>query len=150
MKLSELVDDYASARAVGLMLTASELTDCALRATRFYAGYGDIASLSNVDNQPAAGELPADPPAVLTEAYPVKDLAAIVADTELTVGEWAVISPLFYLYVELLNATRLEASRAAGVEPFGRSSSEIQQEIVNMETEALPQKCFSSAIITIE
>jgi hypothetical protein len=149
VKLSALVDDYAEARSVGLMLTEPELTDCAVRATRFYAGYGKITSLDEADNQPAAGEQPSDPPAVLGEAYPVKDLGSIDAEVDLTVGEWAVISPLFYLYVELLNATRLEASRASGIEPFGRSSSEIQQEITLMETETLPQRSFSQVVVTI-
>lgn len=149
MKLAELIAEYAEAREVGLMLTEPELTDCGVRATRFYAGYGKITSLDEADNQPAAGELPADPPSVLREAYPVKDLAIIDVQVELTVGEWAVISPLFYLYVELLNSTRLEASRSSGIEPFGRSSSEIQQEITLMENETLPQRAFSQFAVTI-
>lgn len=150
MKIAELVAEYATARAIGLLLTEEELTDCAVRAVRFYAGYGNISSLSKTDLQPAAGGQLADPAPDVTEAYPVKDIGSIVADTDLTVGEWAVASPLFYLYVELMNSTRLEASRSAGIEGFGRASSEIQGDINAMENDTLPAKAFSSVLVTIE
>lgn len=148
MTITELIEAYTAGR-VGLMLTADELEDCALRATRYYAGYGKITSIDGADNQPAAGELPTDPPAELGEAYPIKALAAIAVDVELTVGEWAVISPLFNLYVEQATAVRLEASRSGGIEPFGRTSSEIHAEITLMESETLPQRAFSQFAVTI-
>lgn len=150
MKIAELVAEYAEARAVGLMLTDPELTHCAMRAVRALAAHSRIASLSQTDLQPAAGGTPADPEPEVTEAYPVKDLAQLTPDTELSVGEWVLASPLFYLYVELLNSTRLEASRAGGIDAFGRSSSEIQQDINVMENETLPQKAYSAVIVTIE
>lgn len=149
MKLSELVEEFSEARAIGLMLTPDEVLNCMLRAVRYYAAYGRIASLAGTDNQPAAGEQPQDPPAEVAQAYPVKAFDTITEETELSVSEWAVISPLFNLYIEHLNALRLEASRASGIEPFGRSTSEIQQDITLMENETLPQRAFSHVVLTV-
>jgi hypothetical protein len=149
VKIVELVAEYEAANAVGLMLSTEELTAIALRATRYYAGYGDIVSLTLTENQPDAGELPTDPPAEVLEPYPIRDAETITDQTELTTGEWSVVSPLFHLYVEERNAVRLEASRAAGIEVFGRSVSEVRQDITMMEGETLPAKAFSSVAVTI-
>ncbi len=42
-----------------------------------------------------------------------------------------------------------EASRAAGLEVYGRAVSEIAQDISRMEDEILPGKAFSHAIIEV-
>jgi hypothetical protein len=43
------------------------------------------------------------------------------------------IRPLFLLYLERETALQLEASRGMGIDPFGRSSSEVAGDIVQME-----------------
>jgi hypothetical protein len=53
-----------------------------------------------------------------------------------------IIMPLFRLYVEQKNAVRMEASRTAGIEAFGRTASEVQQDINQMENETLPAEVF--------
>lgn len=60
-------------------------------------------------------------------------------DFNLTAGEYAIIKPLFFAYVELENATGLEASRGQGLDVYGRSSSEIRQDIAQLEQEIVRQ-----------
>lgn len=148
MTITELVSEFLAVRAPGwLVLAQPEVEECAVAAARFYAAYGDIRSLSKSDVlQEAAGAdqpRPA-PPEVepeLLPALPIKSLALITAATDVSTGEWAVIRPLFFLYTERENAQRLEASRGLGVDVFGRSVSEIAQDI-SREEEALPAKAF--------
>jgi len=91
-----------------------------MAATRYYAGYGPITSV---------GE--------------------ITAETRVDNSQWAIIGPLFLLYVERETALQLEAARGGfGVEPFGRSSSEIASDITNYEN-ALPQRAFAWPIIPV-
>jgi hypothetical protein len=71
-----------------------------------------------------------------------------VQDIELTFSELALIRPLFRLYVELENATHLEASRAMGLEAYGRSVAEITSDIKEAEAE-MQHKAFSATFWTI-
>lgn len=152
----ELATEYQSTRlSGGLVLEVSEVTDCAVRAARHYAAYGNIRSLSLSDQlpespAPGATVIPAatDPEPSVVESLPIKNLGHLTSDTEVTVGEWSSIQPLFTLYVERENAMRLEASRAMGVEVYGRSVGEIAQDI-SREEEAMPQKAFSHAAIEV-
>jgi hypothetical protein len=91
----------------------------------------------------------ADGPAV-KPSLPIKNVEFLSADTDLTMGEWAIIKPLFSLYVERECATRLEASRGLGVDVFGRSVSEISQDITVMETETIPAKTMVHAVIEVD
>jgi hypothetical protein len=156
MKLSALAEEYLAVRSPGwLVLDDDQVADCMLSAARFYAGYGDIRSLSASDvlqGAAGAGEplpAPQDPELFPSPALPIKDLTLITPDTELSVGEWVLIRPLFALYCEREHAQRLEASRGLGVDVYGRSVSEISQEISTMETETLPQKAFVHAVIEV-
>lgn len=154
MTLEELATEYAEARAsAGLLLDATEVLGQLLEATRYYAAYGDIRSLSKSDNLPGAPvpgitAVPDDEPIILG-ALPVKVLELIDADTILTVGEWGIIRPLFVLYVERENSMRLEASRVMGSDPYGRGSAEVIAEIERMETETIPQRTGSHALIGV-
>lgn len=156
MKLSDLAVEYYAVRlAGGLVLTEPEVVDCVLRAARHYAAYGNLSSLSLSDQlpeAPAPGSTvipPAtDPEPEVLESLPVKRLAYLTDQTFVTVGEWACIQPLFTLYVEKENAMRLEASRAMGIEVYGRSVGEIAQDI-SREEEGMPQKAFSHAVIEV-
>lgn len=157
MTLDELADEFMSARqSGGLVLNEDEVFECILRATRFYAAYGDIRSISGSDGLPGAS-WPADPDSPLPDpaqepmvapALPIKCLDLIDQDTVLTTGEWGIVSPLFSLYVEKENAIRLEASRGLGVDPYGRSSSEVASSIEVAEAQVI-ERSFQFAIITV-
>lgn len=133
MKLADIVAEYVSVRAPGwLVLSGQEALASALRATQFYAGYGGIESMA----------LPTAPSSA------IKQLTSITPEVVLTVSEWALISPLFVLYLEFENAQRLEASRASGLEVYGRSTSEVAQDIKEAE-ERMPQKAFSQPMLIL-
>jgi hypothetical protein len=58
------------------------------------------------------------------------------------------VRPLFILYVERENAVYLEASRSLGVDVYGRSASEIAQDIVQKETD-VQRLMFCMPIVTV-
>ncbi len=74
--------------------------------------------------------------------------ADVSLDTLVTFEEWSTIQPLFELYVERENAIVLEASRVMGVEVYGRSVSEIKNDITQSEKE-LQKLAFFCEIETI-
>lgn len=121
--LSVWVDQFSQhERPVGTVLPESVLMAMGVAAANKYAGYAKL-SWSNVGG---------------------------IADStvDITLGEWSIIRPLFLLYVERENAIYLEASRATGLEVFGRTVSEIAQDIAVYEAD-LPRLCFSRDIISI-
>lgn len=121
--LAQFCTDFATERPAGTVLDGDTVLAQGVAATRFYAGYAGIAALA-------------------------EQAIAITGSTELDWSEWAVIRPLFILFVERENALHLEASRALGLDVFGRSVSEIAVDIAQYEQE-LPHLAFSSAIISI-
>lgn len=68
--------------------------------------------------------------------------------TQLSDSEWAIIRPLFVLYVERETALQLEASRGLGMDVFGRSTSEIAADVAVLEQE-LPKRAFYQDIVTV-
>lgn len=160
MNLWSLAREYESTRV--LVLESSSILQCMHEAVRYYCAYGDVRSLSKSDpllpgvvaTSDMAGEVAQA--AVVSDAFPdapsglpIKSIDHITDDTVLTPGEWAIVKPLFILYVEREQATHLEASRGLAVDVFGRSVAEIQADITLMETETLPSRCFVSTIIEI-
>lgn len=139
MTLADLVAEFVATRSPGwLVLTESEATECAVAALRFYAAHGAVASLVVVDPD----GLPVDTSI---------DLGLVSAAADLTTGEWAVIRPLFSLYVEKEQALRLEASRAAGLDVYGRQVSEIAGDIAAMEgPDGVPSRAFAASAVTVE
>jgi len=137
--IADLVEEYLATRAPGwLVLTVPEALECGLSALRFYAAHGTVQSL-----------LETDPDGVVTDES--SDLHRVNEDTGLTTGEWAIVRPLFTLYVEREQAMRLEASRAAGLEVYGRQVSEVAADIAMMESpEGLPARAFAAAAFTVE
>jgi hypothetical protein len=120
VKLSGLVAEFMAERdGSGLYADDPAIDRCAIAAARFYAAYGPVASMDDVD-----------PP--VTE---------VTADTELTTGEWALIRPLFLLYVERIEVRVQEASAAAGHVAVGRSAETVAGDIKAME-EAIPHMSF--------
>ena len=118
MELSELAAEYATQRgASGLFVGEPQVLQCLVEAARFYAGWQ-----------------PLDDTASLT-------LSTITGATVLEPGEWAIIAPLFRLYVERESALVIEASRGLGVEQVGRDSSTVAGDIVQAEA-LLPQQAY--------
>ena len=128
LPLRQLVNDFTVERPVQL-LGAEQVEALAVAALRFFAGYAQIEA----DYGTEEAKLP--PPI----GY---DL-----DTCISLSEWALIKPLFMLYVEREAAIQLEASRGMGIDVFGRSVSEIEQDILNYES-SLPLQAFTQPILS--
>ena len=75
-----------------------------------------------------------------SDLYTPEDVPAPV-DVDLTHSELAIIRPLWLLYIEHENAMALEASRSQGADPYGRSTPEVKQSILDYER-SLPQLTF--------
>lgn len=119
----DMVEFYLTEnRPVGIVLDQAVISAQAIKATKYYSGFGDLEWL--------AREMEID------------------ENTELTKSEAAVITPLFELYVERENALILEASRALGVEVYGRTISEIMGDITQKELE-IQNLAFQFDFITI-
>jgi hypothetical protein len=106
----------------GVMLDIGAIGNLAIAATVFCAGYCDLV----------AGVVGDD----------------ISLTTDVTTSEWAIIKPLFSLYVEREQGIMLEASRGLGVDVYGRTTSEIQMDIKQMEDE-MPKKAFYHPIVSV-
>lgn len=135
MKLSEIVAGYMENLPAGLVVSEVDVTRCLKRATRFYCGYATIRSASLA---PDGIHTPID----------ASDSITGTQDFDLNQSEYAIIRPLFELYVELQNATHLEASRGLGVDVYGRSVSEVAQAI-QMQEDAMPKQAFYEAPVTV-
>lgn len=173
MKLSALADTFINEqRPISQLLEGGQVRAMAIAATQFYVGFGHLNSAS-VDTSPpkespsifdafvdsfadmvsvvdplhqsVANRLVPQPTAL---PFPPIGLETITVDTEVTASDWALIRPLFLLYCEREQALMLESSRVMGVDVFGRSSSEVQQDITTYEAE-LPQKAFIQPAFTI-
>lgn len=125
MNLTALVGDYIALRAdtAPFVLEPGALK-CAINATRFFAGWQTLADVTAIT------------------------IAGITGATNIADGEWAVIGPLFHLYVEREAALIIEASRQQGVELVGRSSSEVASEISQIEA-ALPQQAYLEEVFSV-
>lgn len=158
MTLGELAREFAGPRSPGwLVLSEDEVLTCALEALRFCAAHIAIASITRHDVDLVGATSPGVPVPVqpsrlepLAPSLPVKALDLLDEDVELTTGEWAMVRPLMVLYAERENALRLEASRGNGLDVYGRSTSEVTQDILMMERETIPSAAFCHAIITID
>lgn len=134
--ITDLVTRFSTVeRPAGNILDDPTLLALAIKAAEFYSGFGALAAHLAI---PIADPAP----------EPLTPYPAITGATELSVSEWAIVGPLFLLYVERENAIQLEASRGMGIDPFGRSSSEVASEIQQMELE-FPHKAFHRDILTI-
>lgn len=118
--LLDYVDDFKNAeRPTSNMMDEDVLMAQAIAATRFYAGYGALSHRGDIDE-----------------------------NTPLSLSEWAIIKPLFVLYVEREQAAYLEASRTFGAEVFGRSVSEVSADIAQYQAD-MPKKAFFAEIMTV-
>ncbi len=118
MNIFELVDEHLTAeQSTGNLIDVPRGRACGIEAARMYAGFG-----------------------ALTDST-VINLDAITGNTILDVSEWAVIKPLFMLYIERESSKVVEASRGMGVEMFGRAVSEVVADILQYERD-LPRLAF--------
>jgi multisubunit Na+/H+ antiporter MnhF subunit len=107
MTLTELVNRFlVNERPLGVVLDERVVMAQAVAATVYYDGYIRLASTP----------------------------AAIDETTALNNFEWAVIRPLFLLYVERETALYLEAAQVLGVTLFGRGSEAVQKAIAAAES----------------
>lgn len=136
MTLQEWIDRFLVEKAASNLIDPDTVRTHAIAAANFYAGYGALAAHLAIPI--------ADPPPNPPAPYP-----DITAATAITVSEWAVIRPLFVLYVERETGIQLEASRGMGIDVFGRSTAEIHGDIIQMESEIVPHKAFCQPIISV-
>lgn len=123
--LASLAAEFETQRsAQGLFIDGANVLQCAIHATRFYAGWATLEDVSA-----RAG------------------VFSITGATTVTPDEWAIIKPLFMLYVERESAVAIESSRVMGVELVGRDSSTISSEIQQVEAE-LPQKAYVEPVVS--
>ncbi|SER35267.1 MULTISPECIES: hypothetical protein [Pseudomonas] len=156
MKCSELVAAYLAELPLGVILTDEQITRSLKQAVRFYCGYATLKSapseFERMQQQAAADGLPIPQfPAYGQGVHSPVDATngfEGAQDFDLSASELALIKPLFDLYVELENAKGIEASRANGIEGFGRSADAVQADI-NARHEAMPTMSFYMGVMTI-
>lgn len=125
--IASLVDNYLTVeRPVSVVLDPATVLAQAVVAVKYYAGFAELIANDGVE-----------PP-----------LPAVSEATELSNSEWSVIKPLFVLYIERESAIHQEASRGLGLDVFGRSTSEIAQDIANLELN-MPMNAFYQPIVTV-
>ena len=137
MQLSARIQHYLDQSEIGIVIDSDQINACALNATTQYAGYADLIADCSIVSDPLHDSLWIDDPA-----------RPITLETCITDSEWAIIEPLFDLYVRHENAVFLEASRNLGVDVYGESVSELTQQITAY-LEGLPAKAFYYEVITI-
>lgn len=121
--VGELVRFYLEMnRPIGIVVSDDTILAQAIKATRYYHGYGNLTYLD--------------------------DDVMVQESTLLERSESAVITPLFELYVERENALILESSRALGVEVYGRTVSEISSDITQKELE-IQNLAFAHEFFTV-
>lgn len=134
--LRELAENFcANERPEGVIVSFETVLAQLIAATKFYLAYAVGYKFINPDQDDITQtELPT--------------MQEITAEHELTMSEWGIIRPLFLLYVEREAALNLEASRLMGVDVFGRSTSEIQSEIQQVEAE-MHSKAFCEPVFSV-
>ncbi len=142
MLLSEIADRICDdAPQATHMLDRVATEACIKKAVRYYCGFAKLT------NPPLAPDLIHDPidasPFLTENANPQLD-----QDFDINLSENDIIEPLYTLYIEKENAILLEASRGMGTDPYGRSVSEIEAQILQREEE-LPKAAFLELIVSV-
>jgi hypothetical protein len=135
MLLSKLIEAYIDVLPAGIVVDETQVTRSLIKAVRFYLGY---ATLLN-------GTLATD--RIHTKISEGNETESCM-DFDITPSEYSIIRPLFELYVEIENATSLEASRVMGMDVYGRQTSEIQSDIREYEAD-MSRKAFFEPIVSI-
>lgn len=132
MLISELAQRFIEKeRPLGSFLAPDTILEQIVSAARLYHGYATI-----------------DATVVDPEIVPPLPVPPIDGALDLTESEWALIGPLAMLYVEREESRQAEMSRGMGLDQFGRTVAEVQQDI-QQAVERLPIAAFAQPIITI-
>ncbi len=110
-------------------LSAQDLEQHAIAATRIYQGYADLEQHEGVEPKPD-----------------------VASSTLLSESEWAIIGPLFETMAELDTAVQLEAMQgiSAGAQlAYGRDSATIKEDLNQLKAE-LPSRVITSDVVTVE
>lgn len=134
MKISQLVVNYVAVLPIGCVLTEEQITRSLRAAVRKYCGYARLKNARDIDDKYVD----------IDET----ETALGAQDFDLATSEFAVIKPLWNMYMELENATALEASRSMGAELFGRATAEVQPAIEAYEAR-LPSLAFQFDVVSI-
>lgn len=156
MLCSALLAAYMQERPLGNILTDEQIARHLKAAIRKYCGYATLRNAPSEFEQTQnaaieAGLVPPDLPKYGQGIHSPVDATNTFTgeqDFDLTPSEYAIIEPLFRLYVELENAMGMESSRSLGIEAYGRTTPEVQAEI-QLREEALPRAAFYCAPISI-
>lgn len=122
--------EWAIAQGNGMMLSLEDIELCAVNAALFASAFVDFEGEADEEGEPVATDAP------------------IVLTMEISRYHWALISPLFTLYCQRKEAVLLEASRPLMVEVFGRTVSEIDSEIRQLEDD-FSRRVFMRTCFTV-
>lgn len=122
-----------------LLLDEGGVSKCFIEAVKEYQAWGALSCEEQRGFYDNAGNF------VGTERTAVE----VDESTEITVSEWGIIKVLAHLFCERENALIQESSRVASHEPYGRSSSEVEQDIHNFRNEYFRRLVFSTDVLTI-
>lgn len=148
LPLSTLATEfYNLSRPIGLVIDLEQVQQLCADAARFYAAYGSLKSKLDAEGY-ESGRVPQTFADIGAPGVVGSGSTTVGSNTEVTVGEWAVIRPLFILYVERENAIALEATRSSGADPYGRSVSEVTSDITLAE-ETAKTNAFFFGIFTV-
>ena len=138
-------DFFENERGAANILTAEQVLTLLISAVHFYRGFTstEIEKQILVENRCKCNFL-----GTCDACKELKNNFNITENLLLDYGEYAIIKPLFLLYVERETALQLEASRQLGADVFGRSSSEISADINNYELQ-LQKLAFNQDIISV-
>ena len=118
-------------RPDNVILEPEQVEAQAVNAVIFYAGFADLKEyLDRLELDPLAAR------------------QAVTINTPVSYSEWALLRPLFLLYVERDQALYIESTRGFGVDTFGRSTSEIAGEISALEAD-MARRAFSFPAFTV-
>ena len=139
------IDFFENERGAANILTAEQVLTLLISAVHFYRGFTstEIEKQILVENRCKCNFL-----GTCDTCKELKNNFNITENLLLDYGEYAIIKPLFLLYVERETALQLEASRQLGADVFGRSSSEISGDINNYELQ-LQKLAFNQDIISV-
>lgn len=154
MLLSEAVAQYLAVLPAGMVLESAQLTRNLRKAVRLYCGY---ATLINAPSERELAVAAVEALGLPAPLFPAGDVHSPVdiddaisgdQDFDLTASEFAIIRPLWDLYNEWENSVSLEASRALGLDVYGRTTGEIAMDIRERE-QAMPSLCFFEQVVSI-
>lgn len=139
--ITQRVEAFFERRPDANIIEEPEALRWLLEAVRKYDGFGELEHhyQQRITHEEAIAS-GAQPGALV--------LAPIDENLPISNGEWTTIEPLWMLYMERERASLIEAGRMMGDMSFGRTTSEIAQEI-NIYEEGLHLKAFSMDCYTV-